>query len=534
MLKVLPKFIIFSLLLLGAVVIGLRISLLSNEAVPVGDQVWQINMAVTVNYSQEKSNLRIAVPLDSSHIRIISQSYEHPGFHLKRISLKQKNQKEIIAEPTQTGELTFAAEYRLQISQSKRWQQWLETSGTLTPEMRQRYLEQSTDAENINSAISNALTEIRSMADSQEELLNQTFKFVHQRIINDPNSQFTNIERTAKARRGNPLAKAHLMVNLCRENKIPSRLVTGIVVSEMLDLHEHYWVEANINDQWIAYDPTSGYIADLPANYFTLKIGSDLLAYLDDGTPLDIIIDSIQVPAASGMLGTGKKRLFDILDFNRLPVNTQFLLATLFLLPFGALITTFFRQILGVQTYGTFTPALLAMSIIHAEWLTVIVVVLIVVAVGFGGRSILPEKMSRTPRLSIILTIVAIGMGFSISILEYFQLNPDPTVILLPIIVLTNLVDRFYSTAEDKSFASAVYRLIWTFIVTAVCFFLFVIEPVQLLVLAYPEIHFFTLAAILLISGYKGKTLASLPYWHWLKEPTLKHQAKPKEKRAGF
>ena len=131
----------------------------------------------------------------------------------------------------------------------------------------------------------------------------------------------------------------------------------------------------------------------------------------------------------------------------------------------------------------------------------------------------MPSHMTRRPRLSIILTIVAIGMGFSVSIMEYFQLNPNPSIILLPIIILTNLVDRFYSTTDEHGFAASIYRLIWTFIVTAICFSVFIIEPLKHLVLNYPEIHFFTLAFILLISAYKGKKLSSLRYGKWLREP---------------
>ena len=67
----------------------------------------------------------------------------------------------------------------------------------------------------------------------------------------------------------------------------------------------------------------------------------------------------------------------------------------------------------------------------------------------------MPEKMTRVPRLSIILTIVAVGMVFSISIMDYYKLNPNPAVILLPIIVLTNLVDRFYKTTDEGGIIAA-------------------------------------------------------------------------------
>lgn len=525
--------LVLFLLSVGIILIILHIVLKSDEAVPAGDSVWQITLSATVKQGKDKSDLHMAIPQDSANIHIASVTFEHPNFNLKRVTQKKRNQREIIATPTKAGEITFSAEYKVHVSNAKRWQDAFNKPVNLSPESLLQYLSTPSGLSMEDVEISGILKDLHDVSDNSESLTRNIFTYVNQEIISDSSSVFESSEKILESRRANAVGKARLMVLLSRISNIPARIVTGVIVKEMLDMHEHYWVEVYLNKRWVSFDPTIGLEKDLPPNYLKLTVDSDLIAFLDDGTPVEVTIDSIQVPTPAGLLGTGDRKVFDILDLSRLSLSTQFMLATLLLLPIGALITSFFRQMIGILTYGTFTPSLLAMATIHAEWLTVIVVVLIVIAVGFGSRTALPEKMARVPRLSIILTIVAIGMVFSISIMDYYQLNPNPAVILLPIIVLTGMVDRFYATTDESGILAALYRLVWTFIVTAFCFIVFIIEPIQQLVLSYPEIHFFTIALILLISIYKGKKLCSLPYCQWLRGPLPRSDLKKNAKEIS-
>ena len=118
-----------------------------------------------------------------------------------------------------------------------------------------------------------------------------------------------------------------------------------------------------------------------------------------------------------------------------------------------------------------------------------------------------------------MLTIVAIAMVFSVSFMDYYDLNPSPAVVLLPIIVLTGLVDRVYAIADEKGLAVAIYRLVWTCLVAAICFMVFSVEVLRLTLVNYPELHFFTLSLILLCSAYKWKMLTETDIFKWIREP---------------
>jgi hypothetical protein len=139
--------------------------------------------------------------------------------------------------------------------------------------------------------------------------------------------------------------------------------------------------------------------------------------------------------------------------------------------------------------------------------------------VAVGGRSLFPESITRTPRLSIIFTLVAIVLVFSVSVMEEFELNKSGKIILLPVVILTTLVDNLYRTIEERGIDIAMRRLLWTIFIMLICLPVVQFETLGHLILKYPEIHFMTLALFLVISIYKGRQLINLPIIKLLAEP---------------
>lgn len=511
------QILIASLIVVSLTIVGLRWLFQSDEAVPVGDRLWQVNFSVTVERPSRDNKLRVPIPLDNEYIRVASQSFNLSEFKLKLIEQSNKGVKSLVLVPlTEDGEIHFNAEYELQVSKTKRWQHWLNNK-PLDTEQKAVYLD-TAKYENDKPAVIELLRVLQQDRQEVNTLIERIFKYVHNDIVNAQSASGELAKSIAK-RRGSVLDKAQLMVALLRYSAIPARLATGVIVEEKFDASEHYWVEAYVDERWQSYDPSLGYRETLPETFLRLNTNSYRTAYLDDGTDLDMVIDIIQQPALAGRMGSGKKKLLDILDLSRLPLDSQFLLITVLLLPLGALLTTLFSMLVGARTYGSFTPSLIAMTIIHAEWFTVLTVAAIVIAIGLLSRSAIPDKTSKVPRLSVLFTVVALAMVLSVSVMDYFGLNPDAKVVLLPIIVLTNLVDRFYSVMDEQGPFTASYRLIWTAIVTLGCILLFAMPLFQQTVLNYPEMHLMVLALILLLGQYKGKKLSDMPRFSWIKEP---------------
>ena len=197
-----------------------------------------------------------------------------------------------------------------------------------------------------------------------------------------------------------------------------------------------------------------------------------------------------------------------ILDLTRLNLETRTVLASLLLLPLGVLITATFRHFIGIHSYGVFTPTLLALAITHNQWQTTLVTLAVIIFFSTLGRRVFPRKLSRTPRLSIIFTLVAISMAMGVSVIDYYIPSPEGYAVLLPIVILTSLIDRFFLTLDDKGQRVAYIRLFWTFVITITCLPVLLLQPLGHFLVKFPEIHLITLAAILFITHYRGRKLS--------------------------
>ena len=183
----------------------------------------------------------------------------------------------------------------------------------------------------------------------------------------------------------------------------------------------------------------------------------------------------------------------------------------LLLLPFAALITAVLRNVIGLGTFGTFSPALLAMSFIFADLTTGLAILAIVICVGLFGRTFLEKlRLLMVPRLSIILTMVILCVVFGISILYHMVDQPNLEFVLLPMVIMTMLIERFHVSAEEDGLMFTIKLAAGTLLVAILCYLMLLNKNVGEFVLTYPETHFFTIAAFIFLGRYAGYRLTEL------------------------
>jgi hypothetical protein len=181
------------------------------------------------------------------------------------------------------------------------------------------------------------------------------------------------------------------------------------------------------------------------------------------------------------------------------------------LLPLAAMITAIFRNVIGIQTFGTFSPALLALSFIYAAWGTGLVILTVVICSGLFGRTFLERlHLLMVPRLSVILTAVILFIAFGVSFLDHVGVTPSAQAVLLPMVILTNMIERVYVTKEEDGSVFAMQLAVGTIIVSTFCYLTLRWDQVGRLILVYPELHFFTIAGFIMIGRYAGYRITEL------------------------
>jgi len=512
------KWVILTLIILGVVILSSRLLFSLNAGVPASDTVY--TLSYDINFTTEKTSARIELspPWDTPHTSVIAQSIESKGLRLLRSRGKNESSRDIIAISTTPGKKRFLVEFTIHISPLAHKRNIL-TKKSITSMQRERYLSNTSDIEADHPVVLNRMQHLLSKQKNKESLIKNIYSYINTSILTDKKSLADTSTSALQANKATNLGKVRAMIALCRASKIPARLVTGFIIKEDFDTEEHHWVEVYNETQWLPYDLDNGYSETLPPNFIPVRRGGPAIIQHTNISALKINYDINEKYVPVGKLGHDIKGVMDIFDLTRLSLDARTTLAILLLLPLGAVFTTFCSTVIGIRTFGTFTPSLLALSARYADWITATVIITVVAITGILGRSVMPDKLTRVPRLTIVFTVVAMGMTLSVSLMDYFSYNPAGHVVLLPIIILTSLIDRLYSVLDDSGVKPALVRLGWTAAVGVGCYFILIQEQIGHFILANPEIHLLTIALVLILSTYKYKKLSQFTGFKWITEP---------------
>jgi len=514
------------LFITGLVLLFAHYLFLQNKQVH-SDESWLITLDMTHSVKQAGTVISIQPPYDSKNLRLIGRNVRHTGLHIAPPIRNAISKRAIRLRANQPGFYQTEIEYSLQFSQSPHFYEALPEK--LNTQRRQFFL-----ADNEWLQLNNPITEA-ALADmgiydiGHEMIIERILQFVIE-LPNYKPSSFRNVSSILASRSANQRERASLMVALCRKAGIPSRIITGFELKDNLSPNPEYWVEVYTNDRWRSYHPGLGYRDSLPANFVAFdKHGDGVVSGSIKGSTLianDYVfateIEIERLPVTVYGANITRNEWYSIFMLDRLSSDTREQLSLLLLLPLGVLLCTLIRQLGGFHSYGVFTPTILALAMTYAEVETTALIMIITLTLVYFGRPAFHHEVSRTPRLSIIFTLVATSMVIGVSILDYFGLATDGHLILLPIVIITSLIDRFFSTLEKLGQHTAFIRLVWTIILTLAVLPILQLSWLGEWILRYPESHLLTLSLLIFISYYPfGKH--KLPRWlSLLTEPNKK------------
>jgi peptidoglycan biosynthesis protein MviN/MurJ (putative lipid II flippase) len=86
-------------------------------------------------------------------------------------------------------------------------------------------------------------------------------------------------------------------------------------------------------------------------------------------------------------------------------------------------------------------------------------------------------------------------------------------------VILTNLVERFYVTSEEDSFVYAVRLMVTTLLMALVIYLLLNWRILGNMLFDNPELHFFTVAILVVMGRYTGYRLTELVRFRDLVQP---------------
>jgi len=306
-----------------------------------------------------------------------------------------------------------------------------------------------------------------------------------------------------------------IAVRVLEQAGIPARVVHGVHLEEQNHnaplLH---WLEVYDEKQWRSYDPITGE-SGVPPDYMPWWLGTQPLVQLKGADKLQVTlsVNLNQEEAVRAAIEGGRIKSPLLLKFSlfSLPVHTQAVYRILLLVPVGAFLLVILRNVVGIKTFGTFMPVLIALAFRETQLLWGIVLFSLVVALGLSIRLYLEHlKLLVVPRLASVLFVVVLLMALLSILTHKLGLERGLSVALFPMVILTMTIERMSIVWEERGATEALQQGLGSLVVAALAHLIMTIKHVEHLTFVFPELLLVLLAGTLLLGRYYGYRLLEL------------------------
>jgi hypothetical protein len=221
------------------------------------------------------------------------------------------------------------------------------------------------------------------------------------------------------------------------------------------------------------------------------------------------------------LLAHRSQRFFHEISLLTLPRAERQLVEFLLLLPVAALMICFFRNVIGLNTFGTFTPALVGLAFRDLRSWPGILIFIAIVLIGWLARRLLHRfHLLQVPRTSLMITFVVVSLVIFVMIAHRLHFQATHMISLFPLVILTGMIERFW-TLEEEDGTRASFRTLANTLGIALAISLVVSRSALARhLLQYPETIGLIVAGQLLLGRYTGYRLVELyRFRSFLREP---------------
>ena len=181
------------------------------------------------------------------------------------------------------------------------------------------------------------------------------------------------------------------------------------------------------------------------------------------------------------------------------------------MVPIGALVIVVLRNLVGLATFGTFMPVLIALAFRETELIWGIFMFTLLLIVGLLLRLYLEKlKLLLVPRLAAVLTIVIFLIAFFSVLSVRLELERGLSVALFPVVILAMTIERMSIVIEENGSQEAFKLGLGSLIAAIIGYLAMTNEMLGHILFVFPETLLIVLAITLVLGRYTGYRLFEL------------------------
>ncbi len=179
----------------------------------------------------------------------------------------------------------------------------------------------------------------------------------------------------------------------------------------------------------------------------------------------------------------------------------------LLVLPVIAMILAFLKQVVGITTFGLYTPSIIALSFLALGWQLGVLFLCFIVATGYLTRALMRTwRLLYIPKVAIILTVVSVTLLLLTGVSAYFDITFSRETIFI-LLIMSTLAESFLNLKTEQGWTSAIIGIGETILAALLCVFLVQWTVFQSLILAYPELLLLTVVVDVILGRWTGLRL---------------------------
>lgn len=364
--------------------------------------------------------------------------------------------------------------------------------------------------------------------------LNEPFATAMQSIVEDVRRQSADIasftaEMLARINSTSPSEEMALFLNspefrnnpvkiartLLAGARIPTEQVNGFSLADReRRAYPERMLAVHNERTWLFFDPASGQ-QGLPENFLIWWRGERPAVSIEGASLIDLTWSIRRNELGALDLAEQRAERHDTwparISLHDLPVQSQTVYSLLLLVPIGGFIMVLMRNVIGLRSFGTFMPVLVALAFRETGLVGGLLLFSFVVGCGLLLRFYLEKlRLLLVPRLTAVLIIV-VGLMVLLSMISHrLGWEVGLSVGLFPMVILAMVIERMSIVWEERGAHDALIEAAGTAGIATIAFYFMSLDQVQHLVFVFPELLLTVLGLTLLMGRYSGYRLSEL------------------------
>ncbi len=178
-------------------------------------------------------------------------------------------------------------------------------------------------------------------------------------------------------------------------------------------------------------------------------------------------------------------------------------------LPFIATLIAVFRQIIGVKSFGIYTPLVLTFAFWATDLKYGLAIFIVILLTGTAARYVLKNfRLLYLPRMAVVLTAISLAILALLAIGGYLQKAGLASVSILPILIMITLIEKFISAQVEKGIRTAAILSAETLAISIVGYYFIIWDQFRNLVINHPEYILLLFIANVFLGKWTGLRLS--------------------------